>query len=121
IVHGLPGERRLAPGDLVKLDVTAELGGYVADAASTVALDPRSQTTRRLTACATAAFDAGCAEARAGKPVSGIGRAVERVVRSYGFAVIRELSGHGVGRTIHEDPIVPNYFDPFQRDVLTEG
>lgn len=121
IVHGLPSERRLAAGDLVKLDVTAELDGYIADAARTVALAPASATALRLQACVRAAFDAGCAAARAGDRVSNIGRAVERVVRAYGFAVIRELSGHGVGRTIHEEPTVPNYYDPFQDDVLTEG
>jgi methionyl aminopeptidase len=61
------------------------------------------------------------AVARAGVRVNEIGRAVEREVRRQGFSVIRGLSGHGVGRTIHEEPSVPNYYDPFQPDVLTDG
>ena len=121
IVHGLPGRRTLRPGDVVKLDVTAEVDGYIADAATTVVLPGGDGSGERLRACAVAAFDAGCAEATAGRPVSGIGRAVEREVKSRGFSVLRELTGHGVGRHIHEAPTVANYFDPFQRDTLTDG
>jgi methionyl aminopeptidase len=121
IVHGLPGRRRLLHGDVVKLDVTAELNGYIADAATTVVVSPGSSTATRLQECSKKAFTAGCQAARPGRLVSEIGRAVEGVVRSYGFDVIRELSGHGVGRTIHEQPVVPNFCDPSQRDVLTEG
>ena len=121
IVHGLPGARVVDGGDVVKLDVTAELDGYIADAATTVVVPPASSAAIRLQACAKAAFAAGRDAARPGRLVSDIGRAVERVVRSYGFDIIRELSGHGVGRTIHERPTVPNYYDPFQRDRLTEG
>jgi methionyl aminopeptidase len=121
IVHGLPGRRVLSPGDVVKIDVTAETGGYIADAATTVVLPNASEEAARLRDCAVSAFQAGFASARAGRHVSEIGRAVEREVSARGFHVLRELSGHGVGRTIHEPPSVPNYFDPFQRDVLTEG
>ena len=82
----------------------------------------RQQTwRRRLSACATAAFEAALSVARAGNPVSSIGRAVEREVRRSGFTVIRSLQGHGVGRTIHEPPSVPNYCDRWQEDMLTEG
>jgi methionyl aminopeptidase len=121
IVHGLPGARRLLPGDVVKLDVTAELNGYMADAAVTVVVPVASSDALRLRQCAEAAFRAGCDAARPGRLVSDIGRAVERVVRSNGFEVIRELCGHGVGRTIHEEPTVPNYYDPHQHDRLTDG
>ena len=121
IVHGLPGRRTLRPGDVVKLDVTADVAGYIADAATTVVLPGGDSDGERLRTCAMAAFDAGCRAAVAGRRVSEIGRAVEREVTSHGFAVIRELSGHGVGRRIHEEPTVANYFDPFQRDRLTEG
>jgi methionyl aminopeptidase len=71
--------------------------------------------------CVEAAFAAGAAVARAGTLVNEIGRAVEREVRRHGFAVIAGLSGHGVGRTIHEEPTVPNQYHAAQRDVLTEG
>jgi methionyl aminopeptidase len=121
IVHGLPGRHTLRAGDVVKLDVTAELDGYIADAATTVVLPGGPANGERLRSCAVAAFDAGAAAATAGRRVAEIGRAVEREVGSHGFAVLRELSGHGVGRRIHEEPTVANYYDPFQRDVLTEG
>jgi methionyl aminopeptidase len=121
IVHGLPGSRVLQPGDVVKIDVTADTGGYIADAATTVVLPNASNDAIELRDCAIAAFEAGFGAARAGRRVSEIGRAVEREVSARGFHVLRELSGHGVGRTIHESPTVPNYFDPFQRDRLTEG
>ncbi|MGH9148306.1 MAG: type I methionyl aminopeptidase, partial [Vicinamibacterales bacterium] len=121
IVHGLPGARRLRGGDVVKLDVTAELDGYIADAATTVVVPPVTAVGERLKRCAVAAFEGGCRAARAGAPVAHIGRAVERIVSSYGFSVIRSLSGHGVGRAIHEEPTVPNFYDPQQRGILTEG
>jgi methionyl aminopeptidase len=121
IVHGIPGNRRLQRGDIVKLDVTAEKDGYVADAAKTVVLDGGSPIKRRLAACAEAAFLAGLAAARAGNPVNLIGRAVEETVNRSGFTVVRALEGHGVGRAIHEPPNVPNYFNRRQKDVLTEG
>jgi methionyl aminopeptidase len=121
IVHGVPGERVLLGGDLVKLDVTVEKDGYVADAARSVVVPPAGDTALRLVACAQAAFRAGLAVVRAGVRVSEIGRAVEREVRRCGFRVVPDLAGHGVGRTIHEPPTVPNQWNPLQRDVLTEG
>lgn len=121
IVHGVPGVRRVAAGDLVKLDVTVEKDGYVADAARTVAVGPVTDTARRLVACAESAFEAGLRVARAGVRVNEIGRAVAAEVHRQGFSVVQGLAGHGVGRTIHEDPSVPNEFDPRQRDVLTDG
>ena len=121
IVHGIPGARRITTGDIVKLDVTVETGGYIADAARSVVVTPASATAHNLAICARAAFRAALTVARAGVRVNEIGRAVEREVRRRGFSVIKGLSGHGVGRTIHEEPTVPNYYDPFQTDVLTEG
>jgi methionyl aminopeptidase len=121
VVHGLPGRRTLRAGDVVKLDVTADVDGYIADAATTVVLSGGAESGDNLRRCAIAAFEAGCAAAVAGRRVSEIGRSVEREVASHGFAVLRELAGHGVGRHIHEEPTVANYFDPHQRDMLTEG
>jgi len=121
IVHGIPGPRRLETGDVVKLDVTVEKDGYVADAARTVIVGEGSDVARRLVACVSAAFDAALDVARAGTLVSQIGLVVDHETRRRGFRVVRGLSGHGVGRTIHEPPNVPNEFDPRQRDVLTEG
>ena len=121
IVHGVPGPRRIVSGDLVKLDVTVEKDGFIADAARTVIAGRGSDAARRLAACAASAFHAAASIARAGNRVNEIGRRVEREVARHGFTVVRGLSGHGVGRTIHEDPVVPNECNPFQRDVLTEG
>ena len=121
IVHGIPGKRRLADGDVVSLDVTLEKDGYVADAARTVIVGPGRAAARRLVACAESAFHKALQVARAGNRVNQIGLAVEREVRRHGFTVVEGLSGHGVGRTIHEQPDVPNWYDASQRDVLTEG
>ena len=121
IVHGIPGSRQLLRGDIVKLDVTVEKDGYVADAARTVVLDGATDEARRLAACAEAAFTAALRVARAGNRVNEIGRAVETTVQSYGFSVVKALEGHGVGRAIHEPPSVPNWFNRRQRDVLAEG
>jgi methionyl aminopeptidase len=111
-VHGIPGERVLGPGDLVKLDVTAELDGYYADACVTAAVAPVSKRKEQLAACAEAALAKAIGAARAGRPMYEIGRAVQAEVSARGFAVIPQLCGHGVGRTIHEEPrTVLNYED----------
>jgi methionyl aminopeptidase len=121
VVHGIPGRRVIVAGDLVSLDVTIEMGGYVADAARSLVVPPGGKPATALVECARAAFEAALRVARAGVRVSEIGRAVEKEVRRHGFAVMRELSGHGVGRTIHEPPSVPNQWDPRQTDLLTDG
>jgi methionyl aminopeptidase len=121
IVHGIPGDRVIAPGDVVKLDVTVECDSYIADAADTVLVPPVTAAAHRLRSSVVAAFQAGLDAAKSGAPVNEIGRAVERRAHHDGFAVIRELCGHGVGRTIHEPPDVANYYVPSQRDRLTDG
>lgn len=121
VVHGIPGPRRIERGDLVKLDVTVEKDGYIADAARSVIVESGSDLASRLAACARDAFTAALAVAKAGTKVNAISRAVESTVRARGFAVVRGLTGHGVGRAIHEAPSVPNHYDPWQRDVLTDG
>jgi len=120
-VHGIPGEREVSEGDLVKLDVTVEKDGFMADAAVTVAVGTVSEEKQRLLACAERAFTKAMLVARAGFRVSEIGRVVEREVRRSGFSVIRDLGGHGIGRTIHEEPRIPNYPDPEANQILTEG
>ena len=120
-VHGIPGFRVIQPGDLVKLDVTAELDGYFADAAVTVAVRTASATRRRLARCAESALRKGILAARAGRPLNAIGRAVETEVKRRGFSVIPTVAGHGVGRTIHEEPSVPNYDAPWLDEPLEEG
>ena len=120
-VHGIPRERVLEDGDLVKLDVTIEKDGYMADAAVTVPVGTVEEESLRLAACAERAFQKAMLVARAGFRVMEIGRVVEREVRRDGFSVIRQLGGHGIGRTIHEEPRIPNYADPEAKQVLREG
>lgn len=125
IVHGIPGKRRLRNGDLLKLDVTIQKDGFMADAAETMIVgNPGNQDSGiggRLASCAQRAFAEAMHVARPGNRVRDIGRAVEKEVAASGFHVIRELCGHGIGRTIHERPSVPNWPDPSITDVLTEG
>lgn len=121
-VHGIPSDSRMVrAGDLVKLDVTFEKGGYMADAAMTVGVEPVAPEARKLARCAENAFKSAMQFARANHRVNEIGRAVEREVKRNGFQVIRELGGHGIGRTIHEEPSVPNYDDPHARGRLKAG
>jgi len=121
IVHGIPGPRVLRPGDLLKIDVTAVCDGYVADAAVSVALPPVPPVAARLMDCVREAFAAALVVTRPGAPVVAIGRAVQSVVARHGFHVVRELSGHGVGRRVHEPPEVPNYDEPRCRETLHAG
>jgi methionyl aminopeptidase len=121
VVHGVPGERKLNAGDIVKLDVTAQKNGYVADACISVAVEPADAASLRLIKCAEHAFDEAMKTASAGHRINEIGAAVERTVRGEGFSVVRELCGHGVGRTIHEEPLVPNYYHPSANRRLSEG
>ena len=120
IVHGLPTQRPLAAGDVVKIDVTPKVNGYVADAAITVALPPVSPVVARLLACGETALVEAIKAARSGRPLNSIGRAIETEVSKRGFTLLRELQGHGVGRAIHQ-PNVPNFYQPGLRTPLHEG
>jgi methionyl aminopeptidase len=121
VVHGIPSDRVLQPGDLVKLDLTAEKDGFHTDSAVSIEVSPGSSKTRELAHCAEKAFRQALGAAAAGNRTKDIGRAVEREVRRRGFSIIRELGGHGIGRTIHEPPSVPNYADFSAQHKLTEG
>jgi methionyl aminopeptidase len=121
VVHGIPGHRVIQPGDLVKLDLTAVKDGYHTDSAVSLQVPPAQDEPSALAHCVERAFRQALTAARPGNRTKDIGRAVEREVRRRGFHVIRELGGHGVGRTIHEKPGVPNYADPEARHLLTEG
>jgi methionyl aminopeptidase len=121
IVHGIPGPRTIEPGDVVKLDVTLELDGYMADSAVTVLVPPVRSDVQRLQRAARIAFNRGLGAARAGRRLQEIGRAVEAAARREGTMVLRELGGHGIGHRLHEPPSVPNWADPRAQQVLREG
>jgi len=121
-VHGIPSpERTIRPGDLVKIDVTAELDGYMADSAVTVALPGGDETNERLVRCAESAYSRAAAVARVGSPINEIGRAIETAAAREGFSVLRELYSHGIGRSIHEEPSYPQYHDRRFDAPLTRG
>jgi len=122
--HGIPGERILQAGDLINIDVSAVLDGYFADTGASFILQPdaaRDAIKQRLCTAAQRARDAGVAAAQAGRKVHEVGRRIERMVRASGFRIVRNVCGHGVGAALHEDPIMRNYYDPRDAEVLCEG
>jgi methionyl aminopeptidase len=119
--HGIPGSRVIREGDLVKLDVTGELDGYYADAAITVAVSPVTPRKQKLCDVAREALAEAIGAARAGKPLNRIGAAAENHVRRRGLRIVEDLTGHGVGRSMHEEPTVPNVYLPQYRKPLTDG
>lgn len=118
-VHGIPGPRRLREGQLIKLDVTAELDGFYADACRTVPVGRVRPRDQRLMAASQSALKRGLEAATAGVNVGVVGAAVNREVTRRGFSVIEELAGHGIGRKIHEEPDVPNI--DWDGPILTDG
>lgn len=109
IVHGIPGERILHEGDIVSLDVGVKLNGFHTDAAITVGVGRIDSEAERLIAVAEGALKAGVAQAICGKQVGDISAAIQHYVESRGFSVVREYTGHGVGRELHEEPQIPNF------------
>jgi methionyl aminopeptidase len=120
-VHGIPGSRPLRDGDLVKLDVAAELHGFYADACVSVGVGRARPATNRLAAAARHALRQALVAARAGALQSVIGATIEREARARGYAVCAELMGHGIGRRLHEAPDVPSVYDPGLTQRLTDG
>src|SRR3954452_5184094 len=120
-VHGIPGRRRLRRGDLVKLDVTAELDGFYADACRTGAVGHARPQALKLIRASEAALDAALQIARAGVALNEIGAVVQRAVHARGFSVCDGLMGHGIGRRIHEAPDVPSVFAPALTRPLTDA
>jgi methionyl aminopeptidase len=121
VVHGIPGRRVLVDGDIVKCDVGVELNGYYADSAWTFPVGKINSEVERLLRVTREALYKGIAQARAGNHVGDIGYAIERYVSQHGFSVVREMVGHGVGRSLHEEPQVPNYGKRATGPVLQEG
>jgi len=113
IVHGIPkAGRKLKPGDIVGLDFGVVYDGYYGDAARTVAVGKVSDNATRLMKVTRDSLYAGIDQARIGNRISDIARAVQRTAEDAGFAVVTDFAGHGIGRKLHEDPQVPNYFLP---------
>ncbi len=121
VVHGIPGEYRIEDGDLLSVDVGVALKGFVADSAYTFAVGSIPDETQRLLDVGQAALEAGIAEARAGNHVGDISAAVQRTVEEAGFSVVKSLVGHGIGRSMHEEPQIPNWGEPGRGPLLAPG
>lgn len=121
IVHGIPGPYELAEGDLLSADVGVTLDGFVADSAFTFAVGEITEEAERLLETCQAALAAGVEQCRVGNRLSDISHAVQQVTESAGFSVVRSLVGHGVGRSMHEDPQIPNFGEPGRGPLLAEG
>ena len=120
--HGIPGDRIIRAGDVLNVDVSAELGGYFADTGGTTVVPPTTPQKTRLCHATRTALAEAMKTARAGQPINRIGAAIERTAKAYGFKVIENLASHGVGRALHEEPEhIPGYFDPSDTRTLHEG
>lgn len=121
IVHGIPGPYRLKRGDIVSIDVGVTLGGWVADAARTFAVGEVAAEAQNLLAATERSLHAGVAQCLPGKRMGDLSHAIQSVAETSGLSVVRSLVGHGIGRSMHEDPQVPNYGRPGRGPLLEEG
>ncbi|HWP21836.1 MAG TPA: type I methionyl aminopeptidase [Candidatus Cryosericum sp.] len=111
VVHGIPGKYRLKDGDILSLDVGAYLDGFHGDAARTVLIGNVPEEVQKLVRVTKECFFEGLRFARVGYRISDIAKAIQAHAESHGYGVVRELVGHGIGRDMHEDPEVPNFWD----------
>ena len=121
VVHGIPGPYHLREGDILSVDVGVTLGGFVADSAHTFPVGEISPEAERLLEVCQAALAGGIEQCRPGNRLSDISHAIQRVTEEAGFSVVRSLVGHGVGRSMHEDPQIPNFGPPGRGPLLAEG
>ena len=121
VVHGIPDDRELKEGDILSIDLGATYKGFVGDAALTVGIGRISSEAERLIQTTERALYKGIAAARAGVPLGAVSHAIQTEVEAAGFSVVREYVGHGVGRSMHEDPQIPNFGPPDRGPVLRKG
>lgn len=122
VAHGIPGKRVIQEGDIVNIDVSGSKNGYFADTGISIVVGNGDPILTNLCAVAKEAFEAGLKKANPGSRKSGLGKVVYQTARKHGFTVIMNLTGHGIGRTIHESPeYVYNYYEPSDDELLKEG
>jgi len=122
IAHGIPDERVLRAGELIHIDVSAELDGYYADTGASLIVSKSERHLQKLLDATRAVLAKTLHAARAGNPLNGIGRTVQNEARKRGYNVIYDLTSHGIGRGLHESPReILNYYNPAERRVLTDG
>lgn len=120
--HGIPSAKILSAGDLVNIDVSAELGGYFADTGGSFIIPPESDLKRNLCLATKRALEMAMGAAKAGQPLNSIGRAIETEALRNKLTVIENLGSHGVGRALHEEPdFIPGYYDPKDKRILKEN
>jgi methionyl aminopeptidase len=122
IAHGIPGEHVLREGELIHIDVSAELDGYYADTGASLVVSRRDRHLEKLLDATKTALMKALRTAKAGNPLNGIGRTVEREARKRGYNVISDLTGHGIGRRLHENPKeILNFCNPDDHRILNDG
>ena len=121
VVHGIPGRRALEDGDILSVDVGVILDGFVADSAHTFPVGEISEQAERLLEACPAALAAGIEQVRPGNRLSDVSHAIQLRTEEAGFSIVRSLVGHGIGRSMHEDPQIPNYGPPGRGPELTPG
>jgi methionyl aminopeptidase len=121
IVHGIPGERSLREGDIVSLDMGATFNGFQGDAAVTVGVGEISPQARKLMVTTEGVLKAGIAAARSGARLGDISATIQSYAESRGYSVVREYTGHGIGRELHEEPQIPNFGQAGTGPVLKKG
>src|SRR5271165_3986256 len=121
VVHGIPGPYRLKSGDIISIDVGVTLDGWVADAARTFPVEEIDERSTGLLEATQRSLLQGIGECRAGNRMGDLSRAIQQIAEDAGLSVVRSLVGHGVGRSMHEDPQVPNYGKPGKGPLLEEG
>ncbi|MEH7331917.1 type I methionyl aminopeptidase [Neobacillus drentensis] len=122
VAHGIPGHRVIQEGDLVNIDVSGSKNGYFADTGISFVVGEGNDILQKICDVAKLAFEAGLKKARPGAKKSGIGKAVHQTAKQHGLTVIKNLTGHGIGRRIHEAPDhVYNYYEPWDDELLKEG
>ncbi len=120
--HGVPGDRVIMAGDVVNIDVSAERNGFFSDTGGSFVVPPSNYLKDKLIDSTQLALREACRSARAGQPLNGIGRAIQRVAKKKGFKIIRNLCSHGVGHSLHDEPgEIPGYYDPNDKRMLHEG
>lgn len=122
VAHGIPGTRVLKEGDLVNIDVSGSKNGYFADTGISIVVGEGDEILTKICTVAKEAFEEGLKKAKPGSKKSGLGKAVFRTAKQNGLTVIKNLTGHGIGRTIHEAPDhIYNYNEPWDDELLKEG
>ncbi len=122
IAHGIPSDRALREGELINIDVSAELDGYFADTGASMAVARRIPEIERLLEATQSALNKAMRAARAGAPLNAIGRTIQSEAKRKGFNVIYNLTGHGIGKSLHEDPsAIYNFDKPDERRIIKEG